>query len=130
RFSDENKQARESRKKKPAEHQAYLSIPDIAVVRLGGTKPQNISQLTSKQSGRNYLLPSLPPSLDSKQSYRLNKTQTTLFEARLVQCCGFGLKELFEVVTERKNTVDIRDARKDALDLIIAGIFKLAESIQ
>src|SRR5690606_19190375 len=29
RFSDENKQARESRKKKPAEHQAYLSIPDI-----------------------------------------------------------------------------------------------------
>src|SRR5690606_14635771 len=92
--------------------------------------PQNISQLTSKQSGRNYLLPSLPPSLDSKQSYRLNKTQTTLFEARLVQCCGFGLKELFEVVTERKNTVDIRDARKDALDLIIAGIFKLAESIQ
>ena len=130
RFSDKNKQARDSRKKKPSEHQTYVSIPDVAVVRLGGTKPQNISQLTSKQSGRNYLLSSLPPSLNSKQSYRLNKTQTTLFEQRLTQCCSFGLKELYEVVAEQKNTVDVRDARKDALDLIIAGIFKLVETIQ
>ena len=54
----------------------------------------------------------------------------TLFEQRLTQCCSFGLKELYEVVAEQKNTVDVRDARKDALDLIIAGIFKLVETIQ
>jgi len=130
RFSDENKLARESRRKKPAERQAYLSIPDIAVVRLGGTKPQNISQLTSKQSGRNYLLSALPPIINPAENYRLNKSQKSLFESRLVQCCGLGLKQLYEAVSEEKNTIDIRNKRKDALDSILISIFKFAEIIQ
>jgi len=130
RFSDKNKLARDSRRKKPAERQAYLSIPDIAVVRLGGTKPQNISQLTSKQSGRNYLLSALPPIINPTENYRLNKSQKSLFESRLVQCCGLGLKQLYEAVSEEKNTIDIRNKRKDALDLILSSIFKFAEIIQ
>ena len=130
RFSDENKLARDSRRKKPAERQAYLSIPDIAVVRLGGTKPQNISQLTSKQSGRNYLLSALPPIINPTENYRLNKSQKTLFESRLVQCCGLGLKQLYEAVSDENNNIEIRNKRKDALDLILSSIFKLAETIR
>lgn len=129
RFSEENKLARENRKKKSVEQQSYLSIPDISIVRLGGTKPQNISQLTSKQSGRSYLLSSMPPKYEAKIEYRITKSQTSLFNARLVQCCGLGLGQLYQVISDFKNTVDVRDSRKEALDLILASIFALVEQI-
>lgn len=131
RFSEENKLARENRKKKNVEQQPYLSIPDIAIVRLGGTKPQNISQLTSKQSGRSYLLSSMPPKYEAKIEYRITKSQTSLFNARLVQCCGLGLGQLYQVFLipgVRKN-IEVRDSRKEALDLILASIFALVEQI-
>tara|TARA_R110001583_G_scaffold97103_3_gene241850 strand:- start:743 stop:2113 length:1371 start_codon:yes stop_codon:yes gene_type:complete len=129
RFSEENKLARENRKKKSVDQQSYLSIPDIAIVRLGGTKPQNISQLTSKQSGRSYLLSSMPPKYEAKIEYRITKSQISLFNARLVQCCGLGLGQLYQVISDFKNTVDVRDSRKEALDLILASIFALVEQI-
>lgn len=46
--------------KKTAEQKPYITMKDLATVQLGGTKPQNVSQLMSKQGGRNYLLPSVP----------------------------------------------------------------------
>ena len=39
----------------------------MTIVGFGGTKPQNISALNSKQGGRAYLLPSLPPQLREKE---------------------------------------------------------------
>ncbi len=130
RYSEENKQARDNRKKKDVVQAAYISISDLAVVRLGGTKPQNVGWLTSKQGGRNYLLPSLPPIFSTRRNYRLTKTQTTLFMPHLSQCCDSGLKQLYEVFKAPKNVVKVRKGRKDALDFIIAGIFAWAEDIQ
>src|SRR5690606_31444829 len=37
-----------------------------AVQKMGGTKPQNISQLNSERGGNNYLLGSLPPKWRSR----------------------------------------------------------------
>lgn len=56
-FSDDNKAARDNRFKKAAEQRPYVSLNNLATVQLGGTKPQNVSLLMSKQGGRNYLLP-------------------------------------------------------------------------
>lgn len=130
RFSEENKAGRDSRKKKPAEHLPYLSIPEIAFLKLGGTKPQNISQLTSKQGGRNYLLPSLPPVIASVKEFRLSQRTQTLFDSKLAYYCRSGFRDLYEVLTTDKNVVDVRQARKDALDLVIAMLFELVEFIQ
>ncbi len=129
RYSDENKQARDSRKKKPSEHQPYVSIPDIGVTRLGGTKPQNVSLLISRQTGRNYLLPSIPPISNSSITFRIQKDQSTLFSRRLARICFYELKELYAIVGA-KNTFEVRDARKESLDLILARIFEVAENIQ
>ncbi len=129
RYSEANKQARDSRKKKTAEHQAYVSLPDIGVTRLGGTKPQNVSLLTSKQSGRNYLLPSIPPISNSTYTFRLQKDQQSLFNKRLRRICFYELKDLYAIVGA-KNNVEVRDARKGSLDLILARVFELAEHIQ
>ncbi|MEY8241146.1 MAG: type I-F CRISPR-associated protein Csy1 [Cycloclasticus sp.] len=130
RYSQENKQARDNRKKKSVEQQAYKAVPDVAVVRLGGTKPQNISRLISKQSGRNYLLQSLPPKIGGERVYRLTKEQASFFSSRLNQYTYFGLKNLFAVVSSEKKTVEQRDANKQGLDIILAEVLKAAANIQ
>lgn len=61
RFGEANKEARQAqRDNKPADA-TYRDYRDLVVRKLGGTKPQNISQLNSERGGVNYLLPSLPP---------------------------------------------------------------------
>lgn len=130
RYSEANKLARDNRKKKTAEQAAYLTMHDLAYVQLGGTKPQNVSQLTSGQGGRNYLLPSLPPQMAKERGLRLNKRQTTLFDRRLEYQCRWGFEELFAVIDAFKNNVDVRDRRKEAFDLILNRIVGVAKQIQ
>jgi CRISPR-associated protein Csy1 len=130
RYSEENKLARDNRKKKTAEQQAYVSIPDMGVTHLGGTKPENVGYLSSKQRGRNFLLPSLAPVLASEKTLRLGKSQDSLFGPRLAGVCRFGLNQLYDVVNARKNVVSVRDERKEALDFILVAVFKQAEHIQ
>ena len=67
RFSDEAKEARRARREnRPADAEVH-SYPELAFRKLGGTKPQNISQLNSERGGQNILLSSLPPRWDSSK---------------------------------------------------------------
>lgn len=61
RFSDEAKVAREARKAGAFSARPVREYPQLAIQQLGGTKPQNISQLNSERRGNNLLLASLPP---------------------------------------------------------------------
>ncbi len=61
RFGDANETARKARRDKKPHPGSYRSYPDLAVRKLGGSKPQNISQLNSERTGKNYLLSSSPP---------------------------------------------------------------------
>ena len=61
RFGESAKEARHARREKRDFETGYAEYPDLAVQKLGGTKPQNISQLNSERGGSNYLLGSLPP---------------------------------------------------------------------
>lgn len=54
---------RARREKKPSDMQ-IPEYPELAIRKLGGTKPQNISQLNSERGGSNYLLASFPPIWD------------------------------------------------------------------
>ena len=60
RFGDAFKAARAARRENKA-GEPYYDYPNLAVRKLGGTKPQNISQLNSERGGVNYQLASLPP---------------------------------------------------------------------
>lgn len=130
RFGEANKQAKDNNKRQGAEKVPYVSLNDLAVIQLGGTKPQNISQLTSKQRGRSYLISSLPPLFESRQHYRLSPSQNTLFDRKLARACRVGLSRLYEVILAEKGTVDVRDARAEAVDILLADLFSLAEQIQ
>ncbi|WP_204524205.1 type I-F CRISPR-associated protein Csy1 [Corticimicrobacter populi] len=61
RFGEPNKLARQARRSKEAHDSPYRDYRNLIVRKLGGTKPQNISQLNSERGGINYLLASLPP---------------------------------------------------------------------
>lgn len=61
RFGDANKQARQAFRAKAPSEATYRDYRNLVARKLGGTKPQNISQLNSERGGINYLLPSLPP---------------------------------------------------------------------
>jgi CRISPR-associated protein Csy1 len=63
RFSEETKQAKEHRRANTIHPMGYDDILDLTVMGYGGTQPQNVSVLNSKNAGRAYLLPSTPPSL-------------------------------------------------------------------
>lgn len=61
RFSDEAKAARAARGAGEAHTRPVREYLNLAIQKLGGTKPQNISQLNSERRGDNCLLASLPP---------------------------------------------------------------------
>ncbi len=61
RFSEASKSTRQARRNDEWADDVIHDYPNMAVQKLGGTKPQNISQLNSERRGENYLLASLPP---------------------------------------------------------------------
>ncbi|OCG15551.1 type I-F CRISPR-associated protein Csy1 [Gilliamella sp. wkB292] len=130
RFSDENKKAREQRRIKGIEHQSYFSFHHLAVVKLGGSNPQGVSQLTSNQGGRNFLLPSMPPKFEKSPFPTINKVQETIFTNSMQYSFRFGFRLLFDMVQTPKNNVEERDNRKDAFAVILSLLLKYARHIQ
>ncbi|WGE69664.1 type I-F CRISPR-associated protein Csy1 [Actinobacillus equuli subsp. haemolyticus] len=128
RFSEENKQARENRYKNKAQN-PYISIPHLAVTKLGGTKSQNVGLLNYKQSGRNYLLPSLPP-IFIKSELRLTGTQDTIFNDRLAYVCRAGLYQLYQAVTDSRKNYIVRVPRAEAVNLIVQMVLQQAYKLQ
>ncbi|MBK1646693.1 type I-F CRISPR-associated protein Csy1 [Thiocapsa imhoffii] len=61
RFSEAAKAARKARKAGEWHERPVREYPNLAVQKLGGGKPRNISQLNHIRDGNNYLLASLPP---------------------------------------------------------------------
>lgn len=61
RFGEANHAARKAKRERKAHDGVLHEYPRLAVQNMGGTKPQNISQLNSERRGLNYLLSSLPP---------------------------------------------------------------------
>ena len=66
RYSEEARSAREAHGKKESHAHGYREYPDLAIIKFGGTQPQNISHLNSERHGEAWLLPSLPPQWNSR----------------------------------------------------------------
>lgn len=126
RYSEENKTARENRKKESVTQQRYTSINNLAIKKQGGTQPQNISLLNSKQGGKHYLLPSLPPIFSSPYT----STTNTIFNNDLYWQCKPLFQDLFEVVLAEKNIYPERDKRKEAINQIVEVVLSIAELYQ
>lgn len=70
RFGEANKEARQAHRERKPSDTGYREYRGLVTRKLGGTKPQNISQLNSERGGVNYLLASLPPHWKSEKRPR------------------------------------------------------------
>lgn len=71
RFGETNKLARQAFRDREEHALPYRDYRNLAVRKLGGTKPQNVSQLNSERGGINYLLASLSPTWNAEQPRKL-----------------------------------------------------------
>lgn len=115
RFGEENKAIRAAfRDHKPHEG-VYREYRGLAYRKLGGTKPQNISQLNSERGGMNYLLASLPPTWRVRKNLRLQRRRTA-FDVfphyDEVRKQVRALARLLKEHEDAKSTLPIRQARE------------------
>ncbi len=134
-FSEENRKARENRVKdnKKHEQKAYVSTFDLASVIIGGSNPQNVSMLMSRQGGRNYLLPSLPPILRVQNNFEKimpSKIESSIFNEKLRYACRYEIQEIVNVIKDSRNNIAVRNKRKNAIDEILNIIFSMADYVR
>jgi len=121
RFGETNKALRKAKRENQLAEGVYRDYRDLVVRKLGGTKPQNISQLNSERGGVNYLLDSTPPRWRQSQSIQLQKVNS-VFD-RLIQFDG--TRKLVKVLAKflRQNpdpnmvTRNTREAIEQAIGL-------------
>ena len=133
RFSKANQEAGQAKKKREMYNGVFRHYPGLAVQKMGGTKPQNISQLNSERGGVNYLLASLPPQAWKTSAPRLTKNAVSVFE-RL-----FGARPLVrQTVRELRTllkpdtppTMDTHLRREAMLDTLIDELVSMAGELQ
>lgn len=124
RFSEETKQAKEYRKKNEHHVTGYDDLFDLTITAYGGTQPQNVSVLNSKNAGRAYLLASTPPKLKQRQirlpsqNFFRNSLQTRRFKD--------AFEPLDKLIRTDVNNVHIRDGIKNSLKYLIDQVLQRA----
>lgn len=132
-YSDDTSNKRKNRfsNKEDVIQAAYLTIADIAIVKLGGSNPQGVSRHMSTQGGINYLLPSLPPTLTRYNThFKPSKFATSIFSNALEKKVSATLLKIFSAIEIKPNNVKVRDLRKQAMDEILTQIFDYARYMQ
>lgn len=128
RFGEETKAAREARRNTHYCEHILHEYLNLAEQKLGGTKPQNISQLNSERKGINYLLASCPPVWRS-QSLKPPYGTTSIFDrfGRNAEV-KFLVRDL-RTFLESNPTPNqaTRDRRDEALSCILGEVRMLVE---
>jgi len=132
RFGEANKAARQARRERKMHDGVFHDYPGLAVQNMGGTKPQNISQLNSERRGVNYLLSSLPPQWKVSEQRFPTHTEsvfTRYFDSRpLVRQT---VKTLRRYLESNPNPVKgTRDRRKELVDLLVDEMVNMAAELQ
>jgi CRISPR-associated protein Csy1 len=131
RFGEASKAARQARRDKRDHPHGYREYPHLAVQKLGGTKPQNISQLNSERRGDNYLLASLPPQWKSRAIREPFHTESVFpgFGRRQdVRDLVRGLKAF--LATDPDPTMETRERREAYVDGLTDELIGFAAELQ
>jgi CRISPR-associated protein Csy1 len=113
RFGEASKSARQARRDKKPHDGTLKDYRNLVIRKLGGTKPQNISQLNSERGGVNYLLASLPPQWKQDRPRNLLNAETALARFENFEGVRGQLRALVDLLgSNPPPTVETRDARK------------------
>ena len=130
RFSDAAKAAREARKSAQLHERPVREYPNLAIQKLGGTKPQNISQLNSERRGDNCLLASLPPiwkSLEVKPLHGVDSLFKRFGWRRQVRILAAQLRRFLE--GDPANNQETRQHRDDLVNGLIDEVIQFAAEV-
>lgn len=131
RFSDEAKAAREARKAHQPSERPVRDYPNLAVQQLGGTKPQNISQLNSERRGQNSLLASLPPVWRSEELKPLLGTESMFTRYKFRPAVKENLGALLAFLkTDPTRNVATRDRRAGYVDNLIDDFLQFTAEVR
>jgi len=131
RFSDEAKAARQARHDGQWSDRPVREYPQLAVQQLGGTKPQNISQLNSERRGNNYLLASLPPSWRSLDIRPLLRTDSMLHRYERRDEVRQTVRTLLAFLkTDPAKNVETRQRRAELVNALIDELLQFAAELR
>lgn len=132
RFGDANKAARQARRERKAHDGVFHDYPGLAVQKMGGTKPQNISQLNSERGGVNYLLASLPPVWRSSD-VRLPVHASSVFDKMFIARPEVRrtVRELRAfLATDPEPNLQTRERRESLIDALVDEMVSLSVEVQ
>jgi len=132
RFGEVNKAARQARRERKMHTDVFHDYPGLAVQKLGGTKPQNISQLNSERRGINYLLSSLPPQWQAS-AVRLPVHAASVFDRLFIARPEVRRTvRALRVFLESEPDADLatRKRREELLDGLVDELVSLAAELQ
>lgn len=136
RFSESAKAARTAKRAQQAHPHGYCDYPDMAVRNMGGSKPQNISQLNSERGGANHLLASVPP-VWKDQGMQPPLRVASVFDKRgligrdrTVYLIAKALRTFLEKKANVDNNMHIRDQRAELVQAIIDSVLDIATALQ
>ncbi len=126
--SEENKLAREAKKKNEKSEHQIKNIYNITKIGFGGTQPQNISSLNSQMYGESYLLPSMPPKLSIRNINLPTKNffSQTLWKTPFID----DFKFYHQVLKDKRNNIQIRDKRDEILVSILYKISNIMKAVR
>ncbi len=118
------KEIREAEKNNLFDEHGFDELRDLTIIGFGGTKPQNISVLNSKNYGEAYLLLSVPPSLKPRDiqpptsDFFKNSIYPKLYKASFNRF-NYLVNPEFKYV---KNNIDNRDERDEIICAVIDDV--------
>jgi CRISPR-associated protein Csy1 len=130
RFGEPAKAAREARKTNAWHERPVREYPNLAVQQLGGTKPQNISQLNSERRGDNCLLASLPPVWQSLKVKPLLNVESLfkVFGSRREVRTSAGQLRQFLAADPAKN-IQTRQRLHDLVDALLDELMQFTAEV-
>ena len=130
-YSQANKEARKAKRDNQPFDGTYISYVDVAVRKLGGTKPQNISQLNSERGGVNYLLSNAPPIWQEKLKPSYLNVNNIFDRFQSFANVRFLIKDLTTFLKiEPSNTLETRVKRENLEQQLGSALADFSVTIQ
>jgi CRISPR-associated protein Csy1 len=131
RFGEAAKAAREARKAGEWHERPVREYPNLAIQKLGGTKPQNISQLNSERRGDNCLLASLPPvwqSADVKPVLNVASLFAVFRWRKEVRAMAAHLRRYLE--SDPARNMETRERRDELVESLLDELMQYTAEVQ
>ena len=131
RFGEANKEARQAFRSRQPFDGVYRDYRGLAMRKLGGTKPQNISQLNSERGGINYLFASLPPRWDREERPALLNIDSALERFAWFEGVRPLIRKLAEfIASDPPANADTRERREVIEQALGAQLVLYAASVR